>query len=172
MNIINYLLLSLLLSCSDCLAGPISDEIFLNYSGTVVIPPCTIGTTAAVVDFGTLPTTDFTTSDSATDWKEVKINLTDCTNVSEYDVTVNATPDSENNLLIANEGTAEHLAVQAKMEIPTVMPAYDGITIPIRLALKETISQTAFDFRIRNNGSGAATAGTVKSVITLVYTFK
>ncbi|NTZ46193.1 type 1 fimbrial protein [Lelliottia aquatilis] len=172
MHIIKTLLIGSLFISINCLAIPVVDQIYLNYSGTVVIPPCTISVPSAVVDFGTLPITDFTTSDSATDWKEVKINLTECADVSEYDVTINATPDSENNLYIANEGTAEHLAVQAKMEIPTVMPAYDGVTIPVRLALKETISQTAFDFRTRNNGSGAATAGSVKSVITLVYTFK
>lgn len=166
------LLLLLPLISTRSYSANLVDQVVLNYKGNVVMPPCTISVPAALVDFGTLPATDFATSDSATDWQEVKIQLTDCTNVSEYDVTIDATPDSENRLYIANGGTAEHLAVQAKMEIPTVMPAYDGITIPVRLALRETISLTAFDFRIRNNGSGAATAGSVKSVITLVYTFK
>lgn len=172
MHILKTLLVGSLFVAANCLAAPASDQIYLYYSGTVVIPPCTISVPAAVVDFGTLPTTDFTTSDSATEWKEVKITLTDCKNVNEVDVTINATEDSENHLYIANEGTAEHLAVQAKMELPEVMPAYNGITIPVRLLQRETVVLTAFDFRIRNNGSGAATAGSVKSVVTLVYTFK
>lgn len=125
-----------------------------------------------MVDFGNILASDLATSDSATDWKEAKLQLTGCSGVSEIDVTINATPNSAEKLYIANDGTAGHLAVQAKMEIPTVMPAYDGITIPVHMVQGESLALIAFDFRIRNDGTGPATAGSVKSVVTLVFTFK
>lgn len=172
MRIIKSLLIGSLFVAAHCLAVPVTDQIYLYYSGTVVMPPCTISAPAVAVDFGTIPAADLATSDSATDWKEATVKLTNCTNISEIDIAINATPSSANNLYIANGGTAEHVAVQAKMEVPTVMPVYDGITIPVHMVQGQTVVMTAFDFRIRNDGSGAATTGSVKSVVTLAFTFK
>lgn len=169
MNIMKLILPALYFSSAMCIADPISDQIYLNYGGTVVVPPCTIATPSVPVDFGNIKAGELETPDSATEeWIEAKVSLTGCSGVSKYGFTVTAQQDSATPQYLANTGTAEHLAVEAMLGI---IPIENGYYIENSLDGNLNADMN-FKFRIHNNGTGAATPGSVVSVVTLTFTFR
>lgn len=148
-----------------------SDQVFLSYSGTVVTPPCLISTPSLTVDFGDIPAGDLATADSTTDWKNTLVELSQCTNVTSVTMTVNAAPSDANPKYIRSTGTAEHVAVEAREGLVSFNDLFNGATIGFD-TLGNPTNKIDLRFRIRNDGTGAATGGTVISTMTLTYIFK
>lgn len=146
------------------------DVVNIYYSGTVVIPPCTIATPTITVDFGNILAGDLATADSATEWKNTVVSLTDCSEVSHYSFTVSATQSTAISRYIANSGTAEHVAVEALATLLGDEPITNGTIISGNLNEQANMNMI-LRFRIHNDGTGPATTGSVVSTITLTYTF-
>ncbi|ENA0608717.1 type 1 fimbrial protein [Enterobacter bugandensis] len=172
MNIIKVLFM---LACSICCissyAGTLVDDIVLNYQGTIVTSPCVITTPTVDIDFGDIPVGDLATTLAASEWRTATIHLEDCNEVNLVTMTLNFTPDSHDPLLMASTGTAKNVAVENSDDLQEISHVLNGkaVTVPI---LAQTSYTKAFRFRIRNNGAGAATPGTVISVMTITYEFK
>lgn len=159
---------SLLLISSYCFSTP--ELVQIHYRGTVVIPPCTIATPLAVVNFGNVLTSDFTSSSDVSDWKGVNINLTDCTNVSKYTVTISAPVSKANSKYIGSTGTAAHIAIEAVAALDSDIQIYNKSVLTMDTGGEPT-QTLLLKFRLHNDGSGETTTGTVNSTVTLTYAF-
>lgn len=153
-----------------CLANN-TEQVVLHYSGTVVIPPCTIAVPQGSVDFGKIMANDFADSGAATDWKELDVKLTDCVDVTSFTVSVSAPVSKANPKYIGSTGTAEHIGIEAAAILETETPVYNGVVIK-RDTGGELNQTLPLKFRLHNDGSGAATTGTIKSTVTLTYAFQ
>ncbi|NLS56147.1 fimbrial protein [Hafnia alvei] len=143
----------------------------IHYRGTVVIPPYTIATPFASVNFGNIIAADFASSSAATDWKELDINLTDCVGVTSFTISVSAPVSTANPAYIGSTGTAEHIGIEGAAILETDTPIYNGVVIARNTGgeLSQTIP---LKFRLHNDDSGEATTGTVSSTVTLTYAFQ
>ncbi|WP_279204675.1 fimbrial protein [Obesumbacterium proteus] len=159
----------LLLIVSYCYATP--ELVVMHYRGTVVIPPCTIATPLASVNFGNILASELTNSSDSTDWKELNINLSDCTDVGKYTVTVSAPVSTANAKYIGSTGTAEHIAIEAVAALDSDIQIYNKSVLKINTG-GEASQILPLKFRLHNDGSGEATTGTVTSTITLTYAFQ
>ncbi len=169
MKIIKPLLLAGLLFSSYSFA--LSEQVMMHYSGTVVIPPCIVSTPSLSVDFGDIMASTLANSGSATGWKMTTVRLSNCTNVTDIAILINATMSTANADYIASTGTAQHVAVNATVG-PAGTTVKDGLTLAgINMAGQSDYS-TDFYLQVINDGTGSATAGSVQSAITLTYAFK
>lgn len=110
-------------------------------------------------------------SSSATAWKDVAVALTDCTDVTTATMTVSNTPSAANPAYIASTGTAEHVGIEAQAFLYANLPMSNGSVFQLSI---DGASSYSFDIhaRLHNDGTGAATLGTVASTITLAFEFK
>lgn len=147
-----------------------SESVVIHYGGTISIPPCTIETPKVGVDFNDIQVTELSSASTATEWKTFELNLSDCTDVNSVDMTFTGAAQGN---YFANSGDAKHLAIEMEY-IPVgsnAVPVKPGTVLSPTLSNQATVA-FPFQVRIRNNGTGAATAGSVLSIITVSYTFK
>lgn len=163
----------LLALCSSCnLSFASTEQVLLHYSGTVVIPPCTIEVPKVPIDFGNIQAPSLSTSSDTTEWKDFSLDLSGCTDVTTVWMTF-AGASSPQSGYFANSGTAKNLAIELEMVENKVsaVPLYPGATITPNISGQSTAS-FPFHVRIRNDGNGPATTGSVTTVITVNYVFK
>lgn len=168
---LNYLLPGLALVSGLAMAENITEQLTFNYSGTVVISPCTIETPSLTIDFGDIKASDMATSGASTDWKQTIISLTGCADVSQVMMTVQYATAPANTYYMASTGTAKHVAI----DFGETLFFDDHITNNTIITLTPDASgkvNDGFHFRIINDGTGAATPGTVIGTLTLTYEFK
>ncbi|MGF6268523.1 minor fimbrial subunit [Lelliottia nimipressuralis] len=149
----------------------ITDNLKLTYFGNVVLPPCTITTPSFNLDFGDILVNDMATSLAASEWQTATIHLDDCSEISSVTMTMTFTPDSHDPLLMASSGTAKNVAVENSGELLEISHVLNGKAVTIPMLAQKSYTK-ALRFRIRNNGAGATTSGTVISAMTITYTFK
>lgn len=147
-----------------------SDQMIFRYTGNVIIPPCTVAMAKYDIDFGDINTETLAVTGSGTDWREVHLALTDCTNVNNVTLTLSNNVSAKNNNYFASTGTASHVAVEFSDPVGVYNTKPGGV-IAMQIDGAPGID---FPFRVRivNDGSGAATAGTIVSTITVNYEFK
>ena len=165
-----FIALGLLVS-GVALADNPTESVIIHYSGTVTIPPCTITTQSIGIDFGDIEANTLAESSSATEWKDVAVLLTNCTDVTTATMTVSDTPSAANPQYIASTGTAEHVGIEAQAFYYSNIPLSNGAVFQLGI---NGASSYSFDIhaRLHNDGTGAATLGTVVSTITLSFEFK
>lgn len=150
------------------------DSVEINYNGAVVLPPCTIDSSLLNINLGDdINVTDLATTGSASaNWSQGKVVLSDCAEVNSYTVTATLDPSPANPQYIASTGTAEHIAVEGLITVglEPEKPLVNGFTYTKTLGAA-TSDSLLFKFRLHNDGTGAATTGTVVSTVTINYTF-
>lgn len=166
-----FLIMTSLLFIYSNQAVGLVDQVTINYSGTIVISPCIISTPTINLEFGDIPASDLATSGTTSDWKTARIQLTDCSSVNQLIMTVNFTPDPNDIRYMASTGTAKHVAVENSSDLLDVNHILNGRRTIVPLLGAKSYSEP-FRFRIRNDGTGAATPGTVVSAMTITYEFK
>ncbi|WP_249213354.1 MULTISPECIES: type 1 fimbrial protein [unclassified Tatumella] len=151
-----------------CLAVSAAD-VTITISGKVVAKPCTIATTNANVALGNLPTFSFVNAGSASDWKTVTLDLTNCPiGTSSVKATFTGTSDSTGTYF-SNQGTAGNIALQLADSSGNNLTNGGSLTSTVSDA---TLS-TAFNLQVRAiTPVGKVTQGTIQSTIDVTYTWQ
>lgn len=147
-----------------------SDQLTFHYSGNVVVPACTVALANYVIDFGNINVETLENTDSGTDWKQIHLILSDCTDVNTISVTLSENASAENTSYFASTGTAKHVAVEL-FDLGLMSVLHPGQTHSQQINGAPGIDWN-YQVRIVNDGSGMATSGTVDSTITVNYEFK
>lgn len=124
------------------LADNPTESVIIHYSGTVTIPPCTITTQSIGIDFGDIEANTLAESSSATDWKDVAVLLTNCTDVTTATMTVSNTPSAANPQYIASTGTAEHVGIEAQAFYYSNIPLSNGLYFNLVLMVQAVTLST------------------------------
>lgn len=144
------------------------DFLHLDYSGTVVIPPCDIINPVSNVKFGIVDASDLSSANSATDWLSFSLTVT-CADPTEVSVTITGTPDTDSPQYFASTGTAKHLAFEVTYLGDAVKP---GGTTTYNAPGGGVASGGSGLVRIHNSDGQPATTGTVVGTLTATFTFK
>lgn len=144
------------------------DTLHLEYTGSVVIPPCmTSRPKLDIVFTNDLNASDLATQDSASNWIEFELATT-CDEDTELTATFTGDPDGTATQYFASTGTAKHLAIELQVDEKTVKPN-EAIVREAKGKVQEDIKARV---RIHNTDGQAPTPGTVIGLITVVYTVK
>lgn len=143
------------------------DEIIINYSGTVVIPPCIVDTPAVSVKFDNVDPGTLATTGSTTDWKDFKISLSQCQDNIIGSFLTTGSP-AENSDYYTTTGSAKNIDVE--------LTSLSGQVLNNNSNFAFTTTEGEMDInlrvRLRNNGHGAATPGDLSSIITATFSYK
>jgi len=143
------------------------DEIIINYSGTVVIPPCIIDTPAVSVKFDNVDSGLLATAGSTTDWQNFKITLSQCQDNVTGDILTTGTPATDPRYY-ATTGSAKNIDVEITGDNETILSNGNHFSFTTTAGVMD-INLKA---RLRNNGNGAATPGDLTSMITATFSYK
>lgn len=143
----------------------------ITVNGRVVAKPCTISTKDVMIDFGTLYAYNFTSAQSASQWKSFDLQLTNCpVGTSQVTASFSGTPsstdyyanqatqDAATNIQIELQDTAGTILKNGSNKKVTVNDNDKSATIPLQVRLISL--------------NGGATQGTVQSVITVTYQYQ
>lgn len=147
-----------------------SDQLTFHYSGNVIIPSCTVALPSYVINFGNINIEQLENTGSSTDWKEMHLKLSDCTDVNTATLTFSSNASAADSNYFASTGTAKHVAIELA-DLGIMSRAVPGETHSFQINGAEAID-FGYLVRVVNDGSGMATSGTVESVITVNYEFK
>lgn len=151
----------------------------INISGQVVSEGCSIAASSLNVVLPDIDATTLATTGSASDYEPFKIDFTDCSHgISQLSISYTATGGDNSaagmDTYWANIGTATNVNAEIR-DTGTGggnKPANPSSTGSIVNISPDTNSASeSFKVRIRNNGVGAATTGTVIVNFTLVFTY-
>lgn len=144
------------------------DTLHLEYTGSVVIPPCMTSYPSLDIKFtDDLNASDLATQDSATKWIEFDLAAT-CEEDTELVATFGGDPDSDSPRYFLSTGTAKHLAIELQVDEKAVWPK-EAVVLEAKSKIPAVIKARV---RIHNSDGQAPTPGTVIGVITVVYTVK
>ncbi|MCS2153790.1 type 1 fimbrial protein [Scandinavium goeteborgense] len=147
-----------------------SDQMMFHYSGNIIIPSCTVDLPSYTINFGSVNVESLESTGSSTDWRQIHLILSDCTNVNSIELTFSDNASAVSSEYYSSTGTAKHVAVEL-LDMAGMTRIKPGATRPQIINGAPGID-FVYATRIVNDGSGMATSGTVESVITINYEFK
>lgn len=151
----------------------------INISGQVVSEGCSIAASSLNVVLPDIDATTLATTGSASDYEPFKVDFTDCSQgISKVSIAYTTTGADNSaagmDTYWANIGTATNVNAEIRNTATgtgdkPVNPGAQGDIIDISPATNSASEN--FKVRIRNNGVGAATTGTVVVDFTMVFTY-
>ncbi|MBW7981904.1 fimbrial protein [Enterobacillus tribolii] len=151
----------------------------LNFSGKLVAPACTVGSTLAAgqnVDLGSTGRVQLQHANQAGEWQEFDLVLTNCpTGTTKSTVTFTGTPDGVNDTLFANaeptDTAATHVAVQMAERGNLSNVLSNGSTLEKNV--DSTAKTVTFPLAARlYTPDGGARAGKVKATVLVNFTYQ
>ncbi len=149
----------------------IQDQVVINYSGTIRIPPCTVQNPSVSVNLGILAVESLANTDSSTPWTNFSVGLIHCdAGLRTVQMTLNDTAANTTPGYFTNTGTATNLLVE-------IASADDSTTISNNVMKAYNLNGAAsfnivLKTRLKNSGHGPATPGTVGSMVTMSLEYK
>ncbi len=151
----------------------------LNFTGRLVAPACTVGSTLAdgqSVNLGTTGRTQLQQANQAGEWKEFNLELTNCpTGITKSTVTFTGTPDTVNATLFANteagDAAATHVAVQMAEQGNLSNVLSNGSSL--EKSVDTTAKTVTFPLAARlYTPDGGARAGQVSATVLVNFTYQ
>ncbi|WP_058913911.1 fimbrial protein [Entomohabitans teleogrylli] len=142
-------------------------DVTITVYGKVVAKPCTISIPNATVDLGDLYTFDLVSAGSASAWKNVTLDLSNCpVGTSKVTATFSGTADSTG--YYSNQGTAGNIQLELQDNIGTTLNNGAVKTVQVN----NTTQAASFPLQVRAlTVNGGATQGTIQAVINITYTW-
>ncbi|WP_310607253.1 fimbrial protein, partial [Buttiauxella brennerae] len=154
-----------------------AEDAKINISGTITDPPCTFdagGGTNLSINLGNdIQAQRLATKGQGSDWVPFTIKFVDCPrNKSKVEIKFSGTPDDYNPAyLYASTGTAKNVAVELRENSGGSYDAGFGNGQSVSQVPIDADHSVNYNLKARVTATGAATAGSVASVvlITLIY---
>lgn len=139
----------------------------ITVNGRVVAKPCTVATSTASVDLGDLYALNLKNAGSASDWKQVILELINCP-IGTSNVTATFSGVIDSTGYYKNQGTSGNLQLQ--LQDDSGINLSNGKTKT--LAVNDSTLSVRFPLQIRVlTVNGSATQGTIQTVINVIYTY-
>ncbi len=153
-----------------------AEDAKINISGTISDPPCTFdagGGTNLSINLGNdIQARALSSNGKGSDWVPFTIKFVDCPrDKSKVEIKFSGTPDDVDQIyLYANTGTAKNVGVELRENSGG---SYDrgfgnGQSIPEYIAADRSLK---LDLKARVRATGAATAGSVASMVLITLTY-
>lgn len=142
-------------------------DVTITVNGKVVAKPCTVSTTNATVDLGSLNTFSLATAGAASPWNNIALMLSNCP-VGTSQVTASFSGVADNTGYYRNQGTAGNIQLELRDS--------NGITLNTgaisSVHVDEATQSATFPLQIRAlTVNGGVTQGTIQAVINVTYTY-
>lgn len=142
-------------------------DVTITVNGTVVARPCTVSTPSATIDLGDLYTYDMATAGSASPWKSVTLNLSNCP-VGTSRVTAVFSGTADGTGYYRNLGTAGN--IQLQLADTGGVTLNNGATKTVQV--NDSSLSAAFPLQVRAlTVNGNASQGSIQSVISITYIY-
>lgn len=155
-----------LLTATPCLAADTGDVRITVY-GKVEAKPCTISTVNTEVRLGNLYTFNFVSAGATSPWHKFELNLTNCP-IGTSLVTASFDGIEDISGYYKNTGTAGSIQLELQDDAGTVLSKNSKKV----LTVDETSQSVTIPLQVRAiTVNGGVTKGTIKSEITVTYTW-
>jgi len=142
-------------------------DVTITVNGSVVARPCNVVLNDTAVDLGNLYKFDLINPGSTSPWVNVNLSLNACP-VGTSKVTASFSGPSDTSGYYTNQGSANNIAVELQDTGGKSLKAGTTTTIDV----DDTTSTAVFPLRVRAvSVNGGPSAGSIKSVITVTYTY-
>lgn len=142
-------------------------DINITVNGRVVAKPCTIGTTDVNIDLGDLFSFSFISPGSSSSWNKFSLDLSNCpVGTSRVVATFSGTVDASG--YYKNLGTAGNIQLELQDGNGSILNSGSQKSIVV----DDSSQSVIFPLQVRVlSVNGNATQGTIKSVISVTYTY-
>jgi minor fimbrial subunit len=147
-------------------------DVTINVSGKVIASPCTVETASNIsVDLGqNLQAADLNASGKYSAWVPISLKVKNCpTSTSNVVATFSGTADTAAaTRLYKNTGGASNLAVELQQAVSPYKALGNNQTLTVARAADNTAE---FKLQARAWATGAASTGTIASVVSATFTY-
>lgn len=142
-------------------------DVTVTITGSVVAKPCTVSTPDAAVDLGDLQTFDLVSAGSASAWHDISLDLTHCP-LGTSEVIASFSGAADQTGYYKNQGTAGNIQLELQDDQGVTLNTGSNKTLQVN----DTTKAVSFPLRVRAlSVNGAATQGSIQTVISVTYTY-
>lgn len=155
-----------------------ADPVLINVTGKLITAACTVDSSLSgghTIDLGTSGRTDFLHAGETGEWKRFTLNLFNCpANTLSTTATFSGTPDSNDNLLFANNSpsltAAKNIAVQVVKDDERNVTVSNNSTLTVSV---DSNHNATFPLAARLiTPTGEVRPGTIMSTVLVNFTYQ